>query len=623
MVRALAALVAVLWLAQGVTFAADAPRVPQGTPEGKSVLLLYSHEREMGTYAELDHELRLTLEAGASHRVEFFTEYLDLLRFPTGQEQPPANNVDYLRTKYAGRRIDLIVTISFLALDFMLENGDQLFPHTPVVFSSVNESRLPNMVLPPNITGIAVKRDVSRTLDLVLQLHPDTDAVVIPAGTSAIERTWTAETRKLFQPYEARVRFEYLNGLTMDEILTRLKALPPRTIVLFSRIFYYDGAGHYFLPEHAMELFSAQSSVPIYGTMASDLGSGIVGGVLYELASSGAAAGRMGLRILAGEAPSTIPVETLDPNPILFDGRQLERWQIAEARLPAGAVVRFRVPSLWRDHGWKIMLVVAIAAVQSVLIAVLLFEHRRRQSAEGQARRHLAGIAHLERRAAMGEMTAALAHELHQPLGAILRNAEAGKMMASSKTAPLPGEIAEIFEDIRKDDKRAGDVIRRVRALLQKHELELQPVDVNDLARETLALLAPDAAARGVRVDVEMTAASTIVRGDRVHLQQVLLNLIVNGMEAMLDTPVERRRLLVRTASNDGRIDVSVRDAGEGIPAGALSKIFEAFYTTKPQGMGMGLSVARSILEAHDGHLVATNNAEGGATVSFSVPEET
>jgi signal transduction histidine kinase len=303
----------------------------------------------------------------------------------------------------------------------------------------------------------------------------------------------------------------------------------------------------------------------------------------------------------------------------MFDGRQLQRWSIDERRLPPGSLVRFRPPSLWRDYRRQVLLAATIAVAQTLLIAVLLVEHRRRRAAELRSRHDLANIALLERRGAMGQLTGSIAHQLYQPLGAILRNAEAGMMMAESSSPPPLEQIREIFDDIRKDDKRAGAVIQRIRTLLQKHELEEQAVDLNEVAREVVALLAPDAASRGVRVDVDLAARPSVVMGERVHLQQVFLNLILNAIDATAAMPEERRRLRVYTRSIGGQVEISIEDMGSGI-AGDPSAIFEPFFTSKADGMGMGLSVARSIVEAHGGRLNAQNNPGTGATLRFTVP---
>ncbi|HEY7441389.1 MAG TPA: sensor histidine kinase, partial [Vicinamibacterales bacterium] len=306
---------------------------------------------------------------------------------------------------------------------------------------------------------------------------------------------------------------------------------------------------------------------------------------------------------------------------LLFDARQLERWGIDERLLPPGSEVRFRSPSLWRDYRPQVIGALAVAALQALLIGGLLFERRRRRRAELESRQHLVTMSHLDRRAAMGQLATSLAHELNQPLNAILQNAGVLQMLLTTKSSALPlGEIRDIVSDIRKDDMRASEVIRRMRGLLQKRELQAQPIDVNELSEDTIALVRPDAMSRDIRIELESTEGLLPIRGDRVHLQQVLLNLLLNGMEAVASMPSDRRSLVVRTSQNNGTVTLAVKDAGVGISADRVTEIFEPFYTTKGEGMGMGLTIALSIVEAHDGRMSAENNADGGATVWFSVP---
>jgi C4-dicarboxylate-specific signal transduction histidine kinase len=236
-----------------------------------------------------------------------------------------------------------------------------------------------------------------------------------------------------------------------------------------------------------------------------------------------------------------------------------------------------------------------------------------------QARHHLATMAHMDRVAAMGQLTASFAHELHQPLGAILRNSEAAKMLLASGR-PVQEELAEIVEDIRKDNKRAAEIIRRMRTLMRKRELNSEPLDLNDVVRETVDFVVPAALFKQVRLETDLRASPALVTGDRVHLQQVLLNLVLNSLDAMADTPAAERRLSVATATHNGHVDVAVRDKGTGIAQAVLAEIFKPFVTTKSEGMGMGLSIARSIVEAHRGAIQAENNPDKGATVRFTIP---
>jgi C4-dicarboxylate-specific signal transduction histidine kinase len=238
----------------------------------------------------------------------------------------------------------------------------------------------------------------------------------------------------------------------------------------------------------------------------------------------------------------------------------------------------------------------------------------RRQSEEMRQE-----LAHASRLAMVGELTAAIAHEINQPLGAILSNADAAEMLLES-SPPAIDQVREILSDIRKDDLRATEVIRGLRALLRKCEMENQPVDLNEVMSDVVLLVRTESRRRGVRVESEPAQDLPLICGDKVHLQQVLLNLVLNGMEAMADMPGERTLELRTGVREDGSATIGVTDTGCGIPPERFSRLFEPFFTTKKEGMGLGLSIARSLVEAHGGQIWAENNPDGGATFRFTLP---
>ena len=228
-------------------------------------------------------------------------------------------------------------------------------------------------------------------------------------------------------------------------------------------------------------------------------------------------------------------------------------------------------------------------------------------------------MAHLARVAMLGELSGSLAHELNQPLSAILSNAQAAQRFLA-RDPPQLDRVTEILADIVKSDKRAGAVITRLRSLLKKEEAQHRPLDMNEVVQEVLALMRSDFLNRQVSVRTELAPQLPAVSGDRVQLQQVLLNLLINGCDAMAGARAQPD-LVVRSESAPGRnVRVSVADRGTGIPLEDLERIFEPFVTTKPQGLGLGLAVCRSIVKAHNGRLWATNNPDGGASVHIELP---
>ena len=393
--------------------------------------------------------------------------------------------------------------------------------------------------------------------------------------------------------------------------------MPSRNIVLFITVFQ-DGSGQPFVPHDVVERVSGAASVPVYGFLDQYIGRGIVGGSLYSTTKHGADTARMVLRLLTGAATPAHLAE-VSSNKVIFDWRQMLRWDISERNLPPGSEIYFRELSVWQRYSWQIAFVGAVVLIQAGLISILLHEHRRRRIAEVQSRQRMAELAHINRFSMAGELTASIAHEINQPLGSILTNAETAQSMLRSSHPDIE-ELKDIVDDILRDDRRASEVIRRMRSLLKKAPFEPKNIDLNELVRETVEFLSALAVGREVKLSSMISPAALPIVGDRIQLQQVILNLVVNAIDAMADTPSDDRVISIRTSRVEKFAEMAISDHGPGIPEDRLKEVFEPFVTNKPKGMGMGLSIARTIVEAHDGQISASNEPGRGAVFRIKLP---
>jgi signal transduction histidine kinase len=257
--------------------------------------------------------------------------------------------------------------------------------------------------------------------------------------------------------------------------------------------------------------------------------------------------------------------------------------------------------------------------MQAGLISILLHERQRRTHAEVESRHRMTELAHINRHASVSELSSSITHELNQPLGSILTNTETAELILDSSSPDLK-ELKEILTDIKRDDLRASEVIKRLRSFLKRTPFELRSVDINATIREAFNLLAVPASTQNVSFYLKSSLEELQVKGDPIQLQQVILNLIVNSMEAMSGMPYGRT-IIGQTQTDGGSLAlISISDSGPGISEEKLNEIFDPFFTTKKQGMGVGLSIARTIVQAHGGRIWAENQIGGGAVFCLRLP---
>jgi signal transduction histidine kinase len=590
-------------------------RLPAADVRARSILVLDQSEARGPFYYQVFSGLRSVLTADTQSHTTLYSENLDLSRFDGPAYEESLRR--HLKEKYRDRRIGVVVAIGAAALELVLRWREELWPGVAVVFALVEEMDFARLRLPLDVTGSIVRLPLVDSIKAARAVVPDLDSLVFvgaPWDRQILFRNWKDE----IPTAAAGLNVTEIIGLTMAETRKRVEALPAHSAILYSAM-YSDGEGNFYPPATALKLIADKANRPIIVAAETFLEPGGVGGFVLVPAVIGADAATLALRILNGESPSNIPTKVTDAIRPIFNWQQMRRWSVSESDLPPGSEILFREPSLWENYKWQSISVAAVLLIQAALISILLNERKKRNDAELEARHRMTELAHANRQATAGELSSSIAHELNQPLGAILTNAETAELILDSPSPDL-SEVKEILVDIRRDDLRASEVIHRMRSLLRRTPFETRDIDLNDTMREVFELLSAQASARNIALDLQPSPGALHVKGDPVQLQQVILNLIVNSMDAMAAMP-DHRTVVGRTEVN-GRSSavISISDSGPGIPPNRLNEVFDPFFTTKKQGMGIGLSIARTIVQAHKGRIWAENQTGGGAVFHLSLP---
>ncbi len=722
-------------LAIGALAAHAAETAPPG------VLIIHSNQRPTLAAIVIEDTLRRVVPDLLQRPVEMYSEYLDIERTP--MEGYADAQAEFLRRKYAGRNIRVIVAAAPDAVKFVVGSRDRMLPGVPVVHIALPRDQLQRMALPPDVVGKTVDLDASAaaTLDLALHLQPDARQLMVVLGAAERDRLWGQRVRTAVAQLKRSVEVEYLSGLATPEVQRRVGAASRATIV-FTPGYFLDGAGNVTIPRHSVEVIAAASAAPVYGPLDTYLGAGVVGGYVAPYEEQTKDAGGIVVSLLNGVAPADITPGSIANVPMV-DWRQLRRWDIDERLLPPDTVVRFREPTSWEKYWREISLGIAVLLLQAVLIAALLFERRtrrrtasaleeaqeqmslaaraaglslwvwdaardkvmatthswrhadprqqepiafkdvlaaahpadradlqraaevalatgseldveyrlaeprggvrwiaargraelgkdrqlfgvaldvtERKSAELRAAQDRAALRHMTRVSMMGQLSAAIAHQLNQPLAAILGNAEAAQKMLGRANVDLE-ELRAICSDIVSEDQRAAETIRRLSALYKRGDIKTEPLYLNALIRETLDLLRTELLTRQVTPVAVLVPELPLVEGEHVQLQQVLLNLVLNAADALAGIDAAKRRLEICTRYDAATVQLLVIDNGPGIRPEELERVFEPFWSTKEGGTGMGLAICQSILSVHHGSIAATNNAGGGTTFCVSIP---
>jgi len=850
------------------------------------ILVVYSHTPDGPGMSSFAQQFRSTVNAESDKPVEYYHEFLDPDRLPARHRW--SHLAGYFAFKYQDLKLDVIVAEGSPALEFVTKELRPLLGDVPVVFTLAIEPPPRVDSLPAHVTGRLTPLAFDSTFALARRLQPDADRILIVSGASHTDSIIRDQALVQIAPLRGSVPLQLAPDLPYEELIDYLHRLTPKTIV-FLTFYRRDARGRYIVPGEVIARMSSESSAPLYGAVGSWLGQGIVGGALLRFNEEGAHTASLVMRVIHRAPGEPIPPPELGKSFLAVDQRQLTRWRLPQARIPANVEISFREPSAWERHHNPVLIALGIILAQMLLISLLLLERNRRiraqvavqeqlayeetvgglaagalnhapeewlaleealarvggyagasrvvlvqyadtsgypttrvvwsarppgdsEGADGwtpletdskleiplfadnapigrlelhregmrepwperlvtrleacaellasalargratrsirqgeelnravlasisaqiaildhrgtiirvnEAWRHIADLAripaerigfvgenyleecrraedrgvrdagevrrgieavldgrtvafryeyhdrspkarwyelrvdwldrglggailthiditeqrlaelkeeesrrelaHMGRVATVGELAAAVSHELRQPLMAIRANAEAGTMLMARAPRDLE-EAQEIFRAIVADTSRAANVIDHIRLLLRKSEPTMDVVDLNEICSHAAALLQRDAGLRQTHLDLDLHYGELPVRGDPVQLQQVIINLVLNALDAA-STSASTKLVTISTRAAGDVADLLVRDTGPGISPELQQRIFEPFFSTKSQGLGMGLVIVRSILERHKGRVRAENDAGGGALFRVSLP---
>jgi signal transduction histidine kinase len=584
-------------------------------PLPRSVLILNQENATTPYHSAFFAAFRSTLNASAVTPVSIYSETLELNDF-VGLEYEGLF-INYVREKYRKNPIGVVVANGTAALQFIVNRRTKLWSGVPVVFAAVDEPSVAKLDLPPDITGTAIQYSFRNVVIAAKALVPNLKHIAL-VGDPFERQSWR-QFRPELPLFADEVGYIDLMGLPMAEVRKRVAALSNDTAIAYLGI-SVDGAGVRYIPRDALVTLAAVANRPIVIDADVQIGYGGTGGYVWKTDLIAEEAARLALRILDGEAVSSIPLRSADVVRPIFDWRQLQRFGINESALPPGSEVRFRELTAWERYRWQIILIAAALLIQMTLIIGLFYEHRRRRNAETTSRIAMGKLAHMNRVATAAEMTASIAHEVSQPLAAMAANASAGLIWLLNK-APDLDQVRAALQDVVSDAQRAADLIVGIRAMFKRDGQEKAPVSLNDVIQNVLGLVRGELQTEGIAVQTGLSTSLPLVRGDSGQLRQVMLNLVRNAADAMRSVSDRPRVLTVKSAIHDTySVLVSVEDTGTGLDPKEIGRIFDSFFTTKEQGMGMGLSICRSIIEAHGGRLWASAGDHRGALFNIQLP---
>jgi signal transduction histidine kinase len=597
-----------------------APLDLYSTTRVKNVVIFFSWNATLPGYQKMLEGFYSTFSDEIGVTCNLSIEYLDL-RKPQN-EIYVQTVVDLYNDKYKDIPLDLLLIVGPTGYGVLKKAGLKALEHTPTICIDNDDQINDSLQYPSNKNMIKIELEYNffNTLKTAFALFPDYKDVYVITGTTPLDRYYNRKFKSAARTYENSRAIHYVPDLSVDSLVLFVESVPRKSIV-FVPSFYLDKNGIPYSTSEVVAIIARNCKAPVLPVAdVFTIRKGPLGGHLFSFTNVGKEMARVSNLILKGAQINNIHIRKNNFYEDVYDWQEVNRWGLSQSKaIPADSIFLYRPVNFWKTYRWYVIAVLLFLVAQSLLIMYLVTLNRRqketaRQRLETEKIYH--DMVREDRLLKMVELTASLSHELNQPLTAILFNAQAGKRFLKTGKMDLQ-QAEEIFDYIIEDDKRAGGIISSVKSLMKMETREMENVDLKLIIQETVDIFYSEAITKNITIKTRLPASQVWIFGERIQLQQVLLNLFRNGINAMENCAPENKLLEIALKVNKGSATVSVRDNGCGIDPEIKEKLFKAFVSGSKKGFGIGLALSRTIIENHRGEIWANNLSGGGAEFSF------
>jgi signal transduction histidine kinase len=588
----------------------------------RTIVVFFSMNANTGAYMMFMDGFRSALMKEVDLKYNMTVEYLDIGRMQN--DDYARNIVNIYNEKLTDTPIDLIVVVGPSGLKALHTYGLKAIENTPVIsienYGMVRDSI--DYLLKANLLKVEIKYDIDKTIRTAFTLFPDHKNVYLISGVSALDEYYMNSVRSKIKEYGETRNLILVSGITIDSTLQLSEKISQNDLIIVIN-FRMDSDGKVFSTPEVAGMIANHSSAPVLSIYDDfPLRKNGIGGYLFSWTKVGEETATAAKKILDGVPMPDISINENNFHRHIYNVQELKKWGLLRSKaIPKDSLFLNNDISFVQKNKWYILAVFLFIISQTFLILYLIRMNRVQKQMviqKAETENLYRELVREDRLSKMVELTASLSHELNQPLTAILFSAQAGKQFLRSGKLDLK-QAEEILDNIIEDDKRAGEIISSVKSLMKLENRDMENIDLTSTIKEAIDIIRSDLIGNNITLLYNHDPDPVMVMGDKIQLQQVLMNLIRNAMNALESNKPDDRTIEIILQVSRGSATVSVVDCGPGIDKIILDKVFKPFVTSSKKGFGIGLALSRSIIERHNGEIKAVNPPGGGAEFSFSL----